>query len=270
MFFHEYQVPIIFDYIEEPGLTGLEFWIETPHFWLQEMPVDLVAGALADHPELNPLTIHAPVLDLNPCSINPGVAALSVQYTLRSIQIAEALGADVITLHPGRRTAKRTPSEADFTRFRYYLDRLRSQAGECAVRIAIENMEPKVNTLLSAPADVCELLEREPWLCLTFDIAHALAGSLETALEFVEMCHERIANVHVSAIGNGMMHLPPSGDGDVATVLGRLRDRGYDGHLTLEIEDRNFDHPLSSEEKITLLSREASFLRGIFEDGEFY
>jgi sugar phosphate isomerase/epimerase len=265
MFFHEYRIPLIFDYVEEAAMTGIEFWLETPHFWIRELPVDELQAVCREHPGLMPITVHAPVLDLNPCSINPGVAALSIQYALTAVEIAERLGAEVVTLHPGKRTAKRSPSEADYERFEYYISQLHRYAEEKNVRVAMENMEPKVNSLLCSLADVVELLDREPWLNLTLDIAHAMANSIDEAVAFVECCHRRLANVHVSTIKDGLMHLPPSANGDISRVLESLKDHGYDGHLTLEIEDRNFNNSLSSEEKITLLSREVAFLQNYFE-----
>ena len=42
MFFHEYRIPEIFMFAREAGLTGLEFWIETPDFWLNGLPEEEV------------------------------------------------------------------------------------------------------------------------------------------------------------------------------------------------------------------------------------
>ncbi|KQC05732.1 MAG: xylose isomerase [Methanoculleus sp. SDB] len=265
MFFHEYPIDDIFDFVDEAGCTGIEFWIETPHFWIRGLPVGEVQRSIAEHPGLAPVTVHAPVLDLNPCSINPDIAAISVEYALRSVSIAGILDARIITLHPGRRTAKRTPSAADYERFDYFIDRLRESSRETSVRIAIENMEPKVNSLLCTPADMEELLDREPWLSYTLDVAHALSVSLAEVGEYLSRCGtERLANVHISATASGKMHLPVAENDTVGRVLAMLSGTGYAGNLTLEIEDRNFDHDLSSEEKIALLARDVRYLRHNF------
>jgi len=39
MFFHEYTVDEIFSFVSRSGLNALEFWLETPHFWLRDLPV---------------------------------------------------------------------------------------------------------------------------------------------------------------------------------------------------------------------------------------
>ncbi|WP_292392712.1 sugar phosphate isomerase/epimerase family protein [Methanoculleus sp. UBA303] len=265
MFFHEYPCDQIFDYVAESGLDGLEFWVETPHFWLRGRPEDELAGCIADHPELSPITVHAPTLDLNPCSINPKVAELSVDYTVEAIQMADRMGAAVVTVHPGRRTAKRHPSAYDFRRFEDYINRIREVAEKVQVKVAIENLEPRVNALLYTAEDAAEVLEREPWLWFTLDMGHAMITSCDEVLRFIDLCIERMANVHVSALGgNGRPHHPIHNDPSATRVLAELADRGYDGYLTLELEDMVFPEALSSEEKVVLLVRELEALEMIF------
>ncbi|CVK31584.1 sugar phosphate isomerase/epimerase [Methanoculleus bourgensis] len=265
MFFHEYPCDYIFDYVAEAGLDSLEFWVETPHFWLRGLPEDDLVRCIADHPELSPITVHAPSLDLNPCSINPKVAGISVDYAIEAVRMADRVGADVITVHPGRRTAKRHPSAYDFRRFEEYIDRLREAAGQTRVRVAIENLEPRVNALLSMADDAAEVLEREPWLWFTLDMGHAMMTSCDEVIRFIDLCIDRMANIHVSAIGgNGRPHHPIHDDPSAIRVLTELADRGYDGYLTLELEDMVFPSSLSSEEKIVLLMRELDALDTIF------
>ncbi len=110
-----------------------------------------VIACRKNHPELATLTVHAPILDLNPCSINPEVAEVSIRYAVRSVAIAEQLGARVLTVHPGRRTAKRPPGAADFARFEHYLSALREAAVRESLKISMENMEPVVNSFLCTP-----------------------------------------------------------------------------------------------------------------------
>ncbi|MDK2974770.1 MAG: hypothetical protein PWP08_1141 [Methanofollis sp.] len=260
MFFHEYPIDEIFSSVDEAGLSGIEFWIETPHFWLRNLPVGDLAAAVRAHPALAPITVHAPVLDLNPCSINPRVAAASQQYAVEAVALAEEAGAEVVTVHPGRRTAKRTPSAYDYERFEAYLARLHAAAAGRRVKVAIENMEPKVNSLLCTPEGVREVLDANPWLHFTLDVSHAMSVSGEEICRYIDLCADRLANVHLSVMQNGQMHLPVRGSQVAAAAVRALSGAGYDGCLTLEIEDRNFAHPLSFEEKITVLQGERAFL----------
>jgi sugar phosphate isomerase/epimerase len=261
MFFHEYPLGEIFDFVAEAELDTLEFWIETPHFWLREQPVGELTGCMQAHPGFSPLTIHAPILDLNPCSINPRVAEVSVRYTLAALDLAELIGADVLTVHPGRRTAKRPPSAPDFQRFDHYIRKLGDADRGKQVRVAIENMEQKINSLLCSPEAVREVLDREPWLWFTLDVSHALGKSMEEVFSYIELCDDRLATVHIGNADEAIMHLPVSGSPRIAAVLHRLADTGFSGTITLEIEDRNFDHDLSSEEKILFLREQAAYIR---------
>jgi sugar phosphate isomerase/epimerase len=261
MFFHEYTIPEIFSFVSLSGLDGIEFWLETPHFWLRDLPVNEIMECRKAHPELPVFTVHAPVLDLNPCSINPDIAEVSIEYAIRAIAIAEQAGARVLTVHPGRRTAKRPPGEADFIRFAHYLDCLRNAALKDSLRICMENLEPAVNSLISTPEQVRSLLDNEPWLYFTLDVSHAMKTSEEEPLRFIELCHERLSNVHISRAEGTRMHLPLDRHPAIARVLWLLKEYSYHGSLTLEIEDLNYTRALSADEKIALLKREGAFLR---------
>ncbi len=261
MFFHEYPGDEIFGFIEESGLDGVEFWPETPDFWLRGLPLPELQGWFRDHPSLVSNTVHAPILDLNPCSINPGVAALSVRHALESLALAEQIGASVFTVHPGRRTAKRVPSAPDYARFNHMIDMLKEASRSCPVKVAIENMERKINSLLCSPGALRELLDREPWLYCTIDVSHAMGTSLDEVVRYIDLCADRLVNVHLARAQDGLMHLPLYRHADAATVLRVLSEYGYEGNLTLEIEDRNFDHEYSSEEKCLLLMKELEFMK---------
>jgi len=265
MFFHEYTTEEIFSFAAQAGLDGIEYWLETPHFWLRDLPAGELITCRRDHPEIATLTIHTPVLDLNPCSINPDVAEISVGYAVRSLEMAQALGASVLTVHPGRRTAKRPPGDADRARFDHYMEALRAAALKDTVTVAIENMEPAINSLICTPERMREILDAEPWLKFTLDTSHALAASEETAMQYIDLCADRLANVHISRAGNGRLHIPLDRSPVIARIIRKLRDCHYPGGLMLEIDDLNFGKPLSAEEKCAVLARDNAFMRECME-----
>jgi sugar phosphate isomerase/epimerase len=265
MFFHEYTVPELFSFVSRTGLNALEFWLETPDFWLRNLPTDEVIACRQAHPELATLTVHSPILDLNPCSINPEVAALSVEYAVSSLIAARQLGAPLLTVHPGRRTAKRPPSDADFVRFDRYVSALRDAAHGSPVRVGMENMEPVVNSLLCTPERMRELLDDEPWMFFTFDVAHALSASENEAIRYIELCHDRLINVHISRFDHGKAHFSLDGHASMRRIMECLKDHRFDGCLTLEIEDLNFPGRLSAEEKIAVLARDCTFMQECME-----
>ena len=64
-------------------------------------------------------------------------------------------------------------------------------------------MEPAVNSLICTPERMRDVLDAEPWLKFTLDTSHALATSEETAMEFIDLCADRLANVHISRAVTG-------------------------------------------------------------------
>jgi sugar phosphate isomerase/epimerase len=261
MFFHEYPLEEVFDLVAGSGLDSIEFWPETPDFWLRGQPRDELEMCFRNHPALTHATVHTPILDLNPCSINPGVAELSVRHAVESLALAGSVGADIFTFHPGRRTAKRVPSAADYERFHHLIDRMHGAADESRVKVAIENMERTVNSLLCTPDAVRDLLDNEDWLLFTLDVSHAMGTSLDEVVRYIDLCHDRLANVHIARASGNTMHLPLDRDPEMEMVLGILDSYQYTGNLTLEIEDRNFDYEYSSEEKCLVLMKDLEFMK---------
>ncbi len=265
MFFHEYTVDVIFDALTDAGCDAVEFWLETPSFWLKGLPTDTLQNAIHTHPDIHTVSVHAPVLDLNPCSVNPDVAEVSIRWACRAVTIAEQISACAVTIHPGRRTAKRPVSFADKKRLARYLAEVRGCAASAGIPVALENMEKKVNSLLPAPSDFISLLQAEPWLSFTLDTAHTFNGGKGEATEYIEHLHSRIAVVHVSAFIDGRMHCRAKDNAEVANVLTLLAEYGYSGPLILEIEDLTFQPELPLRKKIEIISDETAWVRNFFE-----
>lgn len=256
MFFHEYALASIFSGIRGAGLDLVEFWLETPSYWTTGRDTAELKKVLHDYPSLSPVTIHAPTLDLNPISINPEVAAVSVDAVCSAILTADDIGAEVITIHPGRRTAKRPPSRADMHRFSIYMEAVEAASRGVSVAVAIENMEPRINSLLSTPEAVRDLLDEYPHLSFTFDYAHACIGGDEQAEAFVRLNCDRIRNIHASYGSPSLMHAPLAGTEKMDELIRILISIEYDGPVIFEIEDLALPERLSYEEKCTLIAIE--------------
>ena len=72
--------------------------------------------------------------------------------------------------------------------------------------ICMENMEPVVNSLLCTPERMRELLDAEPWLFFTLDVSHALMKDEKEPARYIELCHDRLRNVHISRVVRGKPH----------------------------------------------------------------
>ncbi|NLV26980.1 MAG: sugar phosphate isomerase/epimerase [Methanomicrobiales archaeon] len=260
MFFHDSDLEEIFHAGNECGADTLEFWLETPDFWLNDLPLKKLQKAIEYYHPTCPLSVHAPVLDLNPCSINPDVRKVSVMWIERSIRLAEEIGASVCTIHPGRRTAKRSPTITDYKRLGNMLDVIEPLAESVQVKVAIENMEPAVNALLTLPEEMMTLLEGRPWLWFTFDVAHAMRHGVAISGAFLQI-KERIANIHISGSAAERMHGLISQDRVTTTFLKDIQKSGYNNQLTLELNDLVLSKPLDYQEKVRVMKEEINWVR---------
>ena len=261
MFLHDSPLGDIFRAPHCCGADSLEFWLETPDFWLKGLKLEVLMDILKENTPPSPLSVHAPVLDLNPCSINPDIREVSIRWIERSIQFTEAIGGSVCTIHPGRRTAKRPPSITDYQRLGSMLDTIRPLAESVQAKVAIENMEPAVNALLTTPDEVMGILEEYPWLWFTFDVAHAMRLGPDTAGLFLKMGRERLANIHISGINGTIIHGPVTDDQMVTSFLTQIKKSGYNGQVTLELNDLVLQDMLNYESKLKTLRNEISTLR---------
>ncbi len=261
MFFHDHPLDLIFDAVARSGADTLEFWPETPDWWLDGLPEGRLARVMREFPLPSPLSVHAPVLDLNPCSINPDVVKASILWIQYSIKLADSLGAEVCTIHPGKRTSKRPPSETDYRRLDHMLDEISPYAESSHVSVSIENMEPQVNALLTTPTEISRILEEREWLSFTLDTCHVASRGEDVLGEFLSVAEGRIANVHLSGASGSVMHLPVKSNPWADRSLGLLAGAGYDGLVTLEINDLSVGDPLSAEEKIRMISEDVRVVR---------
>ena len=258
MFFHPYKTPEIFAAMHSAGLDSVEFWMETPEFWMAGARIDELLEEKKRYPHLFPLAMHAPIFDLNPCSFNPKVAALSADCTIDCIEMLEALGGGIVTIHPGKRTAKRPVTYLDKERFHQYLGRLSEVAGNNVI-IALENMPPAVNAHITTAPEMREVLDEYSWLSFTFDYAHAQAAG--DPFSFIEQCSDRMVNIHASLGRNGAMHSPLAGTAEGDALKAVLKHIGYTGRVTYEFEDLNFGE-LSLLDRTEILAEETRWYRG--------
>lgn len=265
LFLWEYNIYDIMEMLLEAGIESVEFWAETPFFWMSRNEETAIAGlveALSMMPQ--GCTLHAPILDLNPSSYNDYVHEAAIKETLWSLELAKMLGARVVTVHPGKRTVHRTPTNEDWEKFRRYLDVCRNKALTLDVHLALENSMPDVSSMCSTPEEMKAVMNDFPGLFFTFDVVHAFMKSPKTALSFIEELSEKIINVHVGAPHDGKPHYPAHREKNMSQVLQKLRDYDYDGDITIEIDDKTYSRQLSREDKIRELTGERKYLESIF------
>lgn len=265
LFLWEYAVYDIMEILLESGIGSVEFWAETPLFWKNRHDETEIAG-LVETISIMPhgCTLHAPIMDLNPSSYNELVHEATIRETMWSLDLAKTLGARMVTIHPGKRTVHRTPTNEDWMKFMKYLKACKSRADTLGIRIALENSMPGVSSMCSIPAEMKDILNKFPGLFFTFDVVHAFMDSPKTALSFIDELGDKIINVHVGAPHDGKPHFPSHFDKKMDAVLRSLRDSGYQGDLTIEIDDKVYPESLSREDKVKELIKERKYLESIF------
>ncbi len=265
LFLWEYSIYEIMEILLDAGIKSVEFWAETPEFWKtrgDETTQVILEEAISIMPE--GCTLHAPILDLNPASYNDYVHEATIKETLWSLELANRIGARYVTIHAGKRTVHRTPTNEDWEKFFRYLAKCKKKADSLGLKLALENSMPAIRNMCSTPAEMKEVLERIPGLSLTFDVVHAFIVSPGNALSFVRELGDKMINVHVGAPHDGRPHFPSHRNKNMEKVLRALHDTGYKGDLTIEIDDKVYSAPMSREEKTRELSEERKYLESIF------
>lgn len=257
MFLYEYDIDSIARAVEVAGYDGLEFWVETPHFWIDRREEKL------EPLKKMSLAVHNAVLDLNPVSVNPGVCELTLIETLYSINLASMLRASPVTVHAGKRSAAREPVWADYASMNKYLRICSKYSRIKKVRLCIENSEPGINYLCKTPEEITQVVE-EHGLGFTFDINHATKNRTVEPLKFLEL-FEKIENVHVSGFDENGRHISALNSPVVRDILIELKELGYDGKITVELDDLGYGR-MSFKDKVSVLEKEADFLRSIFKN----
>ncbi len=265
LFLWEYSIHDIMCVLAEAGIESVEFWAETPDFWMtkkDETSQKILEEAISMMPK--GCTFHAPILDLNPASYNDYVYEATIKETLWSLELAARVGARVVTVHAGKRTVHRTPTDEDWRKFMKYLRICKNRAENLNLNLALENSMPDIPNMCSTPREMKEVLGKVPGLFFTFDIVHAFIVSPENAMSFITELGDKIINVHVGAPHDGKPHYPSHLNRDMYRVLRALRDTGYDGDLTIEIDDKAYPRPLSRADKVRELQEEKKYLESVF------
>jgi sugar phosphate isomerase/epimerase len=222
------------------GIGGVEVWAE--QVWYHRSSIREIIR-LKDRFQMN-LTSHAASWDLNIAALNRGIRRQSIRLVKRSILLAEAIGANNITIHPGRLTLSATWTDWHFAVLTESLQEISTFAQAHQAVISVEVMEPvKKEFIIDAPA-VNRLLSQLPdSVMVTLDVAH-LPRQTDFDDYFAKI--KRINKIHLSDRSQDRYHLPlGQGDLDCAALLNGLRDSGLP--LVIEGHDDRKDQAVLRE-----------------------
>jgi sugar phosphate isomerase/epimerase len=233
-----------FDLAERLGYDGVEVMVWTD-------PVSQETGALQALSDLYAMpivSIHAPTLLLTQRVWGPE-PWLKVD---NSIQMAAALGADTVVLHPPFRWQQEYARE--------FVEGLAQREEASGIKLAVENMFPWRARTRSVEAylphwDPVEL----PYDHVTLDLSHtATAGS--DAMAMAAALGPRLSHIHL-ADGTGSPrdeHLVPGrGTQPCAELLGTLAVQQFSGSIIVEVSTRR----VSNQQRETDLVEALAFAR---------
>lgn len=211
----------IFDMTYRAGLDGIELWAQ--QFFSKGWSTEEYRKLSALYPLKT--CVHSQSWDLNLASMNEGIRRQSVQEVKRSVELADALGAWEVTVHPGRITLP----GADVPYEDYLHESLREileYAQRYHICISLEVMEQlprEFVTDMDRMRRVCRELFDD--FSYTLDVAHC--DSQAMIGDIMEQWGSRISKVHVSNRKGSRLHtLLENGDYPMDEILVRLSGYG--------------------------------------------
>lgn len=209
-----YSFGHICERLQAANLQGVELWTE--QFWQDRFSVKEVLKEIRGN-DLE-ISLHAASWDLNICSLNKGIREQSIKEIVRSIELAEMLRVENITIHPGRLTLNEKWEMWHMDCLHQSLDTLERIAQSVGITLSIELMEFAKKEFVNSPNLLNKLVDhRSQYVTTTFDVAHI--PLLQSAKEPLRQLH-RVDKIHISDATAEKFHVP-LGEGaiDIMNVM---------------------------------------------------
>ena len=208
----------------EHGFTAWEIMLEGRHFQKDYTEIK----ELADSYEIE-LFVHVPFSDLNIASLNEGIRKETLAQVFWAIETADFLDSKLITFHSGRpsNVGVSLRSEAKKANLESIKEILKFGC-DFDLRLCIENMPNFPGAFCCEIDDVRSILDANPELDLTLDIAHAHTCGDE--VEYIKEFKDRMLHVHLhdTKRDNDSHGAVGEGDIDFRRVFYKLKDfKGY-------------------------------------------
>jgi len=164
-------------------------------------------------------------------SVNKRAQADSFEILENAMSVAKLVGAKYYTFHGGARF-KKTPFSIDYDRVGKITNSIAEVCQKYSVSLAYENVHWGYYNYIGF---FNEIKKRAPSLKGTLDIKQARQCGIACS-EFINEMGRDIVTVHLSDIDeNGKMCLPGRGITDFYDIFTRLKDKGFNGAMLLEV-----------------------------------
>jgi len=233
------------DFAVEHGFKHMEIDLFNPQQWLSRFHAARIRS-LRQQIEMRGLTVsfHTPY-SLNLADFLPEIRTAAVRYAERLLQVANDLGAEWVTVHPGYGlgipTLEWVRAKA-MDELKRSLDRLIPIAERLNVPLALENLVPvfpesEVVFLLDSAEELKRLLNEypSPALKVCIDVGHAEVS--EGFHAFWAVAKERCVALHMHDNNSHIdLHLVPgNGNIDWRKILSTLREDDFQGAVNVEL-----------------------------------
>lgn len=229
------------DIAKRDGFELIEILSEGPYVAYRLLKDDeLIRDKKKSDIEIN---IHAPTVDLNLASLNDGIRRESVKQTCQTVDIANKIGANAITIHPGK------IGRDDKELRKYAIELAVESISKCVdygkehgkIKVSVENL-PKRFSFLGNSVEEIEYIQENTGSKITIDTGHA--NTCKDCEEFFKL--KNIEYFHIND-NNGIkdQHLV-LGEGTLDFNLLKYIDKGI-------IELNKYDNVLKTQECIKSL-----------------
>lgn len=227
------------------GFNMMEILCEGPHTWPRTaLSFDLDVFSIFESYDID-MYLHAPTIDMNPASLNPGMREETLVQIKETIDMAVKIGALAITVHPGL-IHRLEDSIRDMGKY-YAIETLvaaNQYAEDRGVVLSVENMPNRYAYFCNNVQEHTYFLN-ECGTRATIDVGHANTnGDIKSFLEMDGICYYHLSDNN----GEKDQHLA-LGEGNIDLKLLKNIDR-------IIIELNNYENVLKSREKF-LNSRES-------------
>ncbi|WP_455645593.1 sugar phosphate isomerase/epimerase family protein [Methanosphaera sp.] len=142
------------------------------------------------------LYMHAPSIDLNIASVNLGIRRESVRQTQQSLKLAQKLGVDTVTIHPG--LIGRNDERIREYIIEHTIESIKScqeymDENSISVKLAIENMPNRFRYIGSRVEEI-EYIQENTDCYITIDTGHA--NTCHDCAEFFKLNNIEYYHIH--------------------------------------------------------------------------
>lgn len=219
--------------VSELGFGVWEIMLEGRHFQKDYTEVKELADSYGIE-----VFVHAPFSDLNIASLNEGIRRETISQVFKAIETADFLESKLITFHTGRPS----PISMSFrdvaweTNLKSISEILKVSA-DFDLNLCLENMPSFPGAFCCEIDELKSVLDANPGLFLTLDIAHAHTCGDE--VEYLKEFKDRMMHVHLHDTKRGSDSHGAVGEGDIdfKRVMSHLRDFTGCGIIESKSED---------------------------------